>query len=351
LSLLGRTGDAQERRHLSESILPAIPELRHAHAHPDPERDPLKVLFIAGAGRSGSTLIERLMGQFDGFVSLGEMSWIFEVGVQRNYLCGCGLPYHECPLWVKVFDEAFGGMDNIDADKMRDFWALNHAFRGPNGLGHLHARGRAELAEKAADCVAVIEALYLAVQRVTGARVIVDTSKSLLTPILMRNSQVVDLHVALLVRDPRAIAFSWATPKPDPTRGPDAIQDKKSVLNSALWWLASYVTGDAVRQEGNPPSMLLRYEDFTEDPAEYLRQLAALVGETVDPTALFNDDSIELVETHSVWGNPMRFAGRVVIRRDDRWKTDLPARDRRFVEALTLPYLRRFGYRPGIQRP
>lgn len=342
---------AQRRRELPESVLPAIPALRRAHEHPETGREPLKVLFIAGAGRSGSTLIDRLMGQFDGFVSLGELSWIFEVGVQRNYLCGCGLPYHECPLWLKVFDEAFGGMDTIDADKMRDFWALNHAFRGPNGLGHLHRRGREELAAKASDCAAVIEALYLAVARITGARVIVDTSKSVLTPILMRSSKVVDLHVALLVRDPRAVAFSWATPKDDPTRGEGAVQDKASALNSALWWLASYVTGDAIRKEGNPPSMLLRYEDFTEDPAEYLRQLAALVGEKVDATAMFDGDGIELIDTHSVWGNPMRFAGRVIIRRDDRWKTGLSTRDRRLVEALTYPYLGRFGYRPGIDHP
>ena len=32
-----------------------------------------KVLFIGGYGRSGSTLLDRLLGQIDGFVSVGEV--------------------------------------------------------------------------------------------------------------------------------------------------------------------------------------------------------------------------------------------------------------------------------------
>jgi len=42
----------------------------------------IKVVYIGGVGRSGSTLIDLLAGQADGFFSVGEIIWIW----QRNCL-------------------------------------------------------------------------------------------------------------------------------------------------------------------------------------------------------------------------------------------------------------------------
>jgi hypothetical protein len=57
-----------------------------------------------------------------------------------------------------------------------------------------------------------------------------------------------------------------------------------------------------------------------------------------------------MVETHSVWGNPMRFESRIRIKRDDRWRTAMPSRDQRVVEAMAWPLMRRYGYPLGPRR-
>jgi hypothetical protein len=55
---------------------------------------------------------------------------------------------------------------------------------------------------------------------------------------------------------------------------------------------------------------------------------------------------IELQPTHSVAGNPMRFAlGVTELRPDEAWRTAMRPRDRRVVTAATYPALRFFGYR------
>ena len=72
------------------------------------------VLFIAGPGRSGSTLLDLLLGQIDGFCSTGEMRYIWERGFAQNQLCGCGKPFRECEFWTQVVKEAFGGFENVD---------------------------------------------------------------------------------------------------------------------------------------------------------------------------------------------------------------------------------------------
>src|SRR6476469_754930 len=54
------------------------------------------VLFIAGWGRSGSTLLDRMLGQVPGVFSAGELRDIWDRGVREDRLCGCGQPFHEC---------------------------------------------------------------------------------------------------------------------------------------------------------------------------------------------------------------------------------------------------------------
>ena len=44
-------------------------------SHPRP-----KILFIAGIGRSGSTLLSRMLAQIDGFQAVGELHHLWQTG-------------------------------------------------------------------------------------------------------------------------------------------------------------------------------------------------------------------------------------------------------------------------------
>src|SRR5215472_7373359 len=67
------------------------------------------VVYIAGSGRSGSTLLERTLGEIPGFVNVGELIDLFRREASRADRCGCGLPFGDCPFWASVGERAFGG--------------------------------------------------------------------------------------------------------------------------------------------------------------------------------------------------------------------------------------------------
>ena len=52
--------------------------------------NPTTVLYVAGAGRSGSTLLDNLLGQIPGFFSAGELRYVWE----RGLIDGRQLPGH-----------------------------------------------------------------------------------------------------------------------------------------------------------------------------------------------------------------------------------------------------------------
>src|ERR1700704_6679072 len=68
----------------------------------------VRVLYIAGTGRSGSTLLANILGQVDGIFNAGEVRYIWERGMLENRLCGCGRRFADCPVWTEILSEAFG---------------------------------------------------------------------------------------------------------------------------------------------------------------------------------------------------------------------------------------------------
>ena len=99
------------------------------------------------------------------------------------------------------------------------------------------------------------------------------------------------------------------------------------------------------------PTLRVRYEDLATAPLATLAEVASFAGIAASGAELdfMGSDAGErwahLRAAHTASGNPMRFTtGRIVIRTDDRWRTAMPAAQRRSVTAMTLPLLARYGY-------
>ena len=68
-----------------------------------------RVLFLSGLGRSGTTILERVLGELPGVCSAGELVHLWQRGVLDDELCGCGEPFSRCGFWTEVGRRAFGG--------------------------------------------------------------------------------------------------------------------------------------------------------------------------------------------------------------------------------------------------
>ena len=55
--------------------------------------DSTKVPYVAGFGQSESTLLGDILGQVNGFVSVGETRGIRDNGRILDKLCSCGAPF------------------------------------------------------------------------------------------------------------------------------------------------------------------------------------------------------------------------------------------------------------------
>ncbi|MFI1194916.1 sulfotransferase family protein [Micromonospora sp. NPDC020750] len=314
---------------------------------------PVRVLYLAGSGRSGSTLVTTVLGQYAGFFAAGELRYLWQRGEVENRPCGCGLPFRDCPVWRAVrrdvpVDRA-GGIAAGLRGRLR--------LRGVPALVRRHRRGRRAVPAHPDD--AALAGLYAAVARHAGARVVVDSSKLPPYGALVGALPGVELRVLHLVRDPRATAFSWRRRRGLDGEADERLMSRPPVWKAALLWLV-WNTLTARLWAGDPGRYLrVRYEDLTADPEATLGRIAAFAdaGTTTGSDAeagLFTRPdagpftgpaTVRLAPTHSVAGNPSRHrTGPVPIAADVEWRRGLSWWSYAVVTTLTAPGLRRFGY-------
>ncbi|HKZ43206.1 MAG TPA: hypothetical protein VJ044_19770, partial [Candidatus Hodarchaeales archaeon] len=183
-------------------------------------RERIKVLYISGWGRSGSTILSNILGQVEGFFPVGEIRFIWTRNLLENRLCGCSVPFMNCEIWQKIFTEAFGGFEKVDANRVAHLCErFTRTRQVPRMLFMPH---KMESHPDMIEYLDHLDKLYRAIQSVTGCRVIVDSSKYPSYASILDLLPNLDLYVVHLVRDSRAVSFSWSKKK----RQPDSTIDE-----------------------------------------------------------------------------------------------------------------------------
>ncbi len=302
----------------------------------------IKVLYIAGSGRSGSTILQSILGQIEGFSAIGELCYVWGC---FDAPCECGILLQECDTWKAVVGEAFGGMDHIDISKM---YHLAKSFRIQHLpfvlIPHIRQKHMSRLREYLDN----LEKLYRAIHSITGSRVIVDSSKSAAYGYLLRLIPAIELYVVHLIRDSRATAYSWTRKKlfrPNTTY----YMARHHPARSSWQWNARNITAEVYLRQTPARYMQLRYEDFVDNPQESINRVLDLLGETDVHLPFVAEHTVEINKiNHSVFGNLVRFqTGAVELEVDQEWKTKMKRAHKIAVTALTWPLLLKYGYLPG----
>lgn len=309
---------------------------------PDPA--PVRLLYVGGVPRSGSTLADLMIGQLPGHIGVGELYYLWTDGPRHNVRCACGVLFADCPFWTEVGGRAFGGWSETLVEEMLGLQQrVDRTARIPALLG---APAGSRFARAADRYTRRLTALYRAIADTSGASVVVDSSKRPSLAFALRRDPDVDLAVAHVVRDPRGVAYSWRKRVPDgATHRGD--MPRWSLATVSRRWITVNAAVGALRRFG-VPGVRVRYEDLIADPASQLTRIAALhrTGVSAADLDFLAEGGVRPASTHTIAGSRIRHAGGVLpLRLDEEWRTSLPATQRRLVTLATAVSRWRYGYR------
>ena len=300
-----------------------------------------------GYGRSGSTIIGNILGELPGVVHVGELVSLWRLGLIGRRVCGCGARIAQCEFWSSVLKIGFAGPPWNGIDPRRTAAMQRETVRLRTTPRILRAAARPRLRTPALEAYArIADRLYLSIREAAGADVIVDTSKHVPEAALLRLLPNADAFFVHLVRDPRAVAFSWQRVRRSPGEGRREQTQRVGSATSGRSWLVTNLGAEAIRRAVSPDrSLLVRYEDFVSEPRRTMEGVARLIGASPGDLPFVDDRTVRLGANHTAGGNPGRLSsGQMSIRSDDEWRTAQAKRARSVSTAFALPLLHRYHY-------
>lgn len=298
-----------------------------------------KIIYVAGYGRSGSTLLDMMLASHPAVFGAGEMSTICRHVWPNDEFCACHNRVRACPLWSGVMDEWLaGGVDPAAHARLQQ--KIEPVIAPARSLGGATARQYGDQT--------------LSLLRITAAHrgqpVLLDSSKSPGRALALATAAAdagVDFRAIHLVRDPRAVAYSMSKPmKIDTQAGVQKRIRAHPAWRTALRW--SYVNAGAdalMRRLPDTRAIRIRYEDLVAYPAETLGRIGLAVG--LPELADWGQSIAEgqpIAAEHQVAGSRIRMSGPMALKADLHWQDRMAPAAQRQVERITAGRMRRYGY-------
>ncbi len=273
-----------------------------------------KVIYVMGAGRSGSTILGVALGNCDGWFFAGELDkWLLMSGISMYERDAPEDPRRDKELWRAMREDVDAPSDLFGREARRCIEHSTSLFR----LDKLPVRRRLRPRYRF-----VTEKLYRSVAKRTGAGHIVDSSHLPLRALQLQSMRGIELYLLFLVREPRGVVASWDR------RGLPEPRFSMLATNAYLW-LTNLLSALVFLRHSRERRLFVRYEDFLTKPEAVLGDILACAG---SDAAI--PDLGSLSTGNPYHGNRLIFSERVSLRRGPA----TPSPRAPLTKALQLPW-------------
>ncbi len=233
------------------------PQPRSDPTQVDPGSQKPKVIYVMGAGRSGSTILGVTLGNCEGVFYAGELDkWLLRSGEPK--LKG----EQRTSFWKRVKEQVNDAepLYGPTAHKYLERSSALFTFRGRSVRGRIRE-----------SYLRVMGELYRAIAANAAATHVVDTSHYPLRARQLQSLDEIELYLLLLLREPQQVVASFA-------RG-DVQEPRFHPAKTRAYLLLTHLLSAWVFSK-HPPQrrFVLANEDFAADPEGVLRSLLQRVG-------------------------------------------------------------------------
>jgi hypothetical protein len=258
-----------------------------------------KVIYILGAARSGSTLLDVLLGNAADAFSGGEMMKFPQLrGIPH------GAPHDSATyaFWSRVGEgvQAKTGMDYAALEALVDRFELHGAF--VHNLFSLHS---ASLTEKYRH---YINLLFDMVCQLSGKNIVIDSSKRPSRALALRNFLHYELYIIYLVRNPVDVIRSMTNRQ--------VAQDSKGWLSANLYYFLVNACSNILKTRIPETNFLtIFYENLLSDPIQQLRRVEDRFRIDLSPVKEKVESNLPLEVGYLFDGNRIRLQKSLVLDR------------------------------------
>jgi hypothetical protein len=255
----------------------------------------MKVIYIAGTGHSGSTLLDLMLNAHPEIVSVGELMNLHRrdnSGNGHHFSCSCGArSLEQCGFWSRINER----MQSAEGTSIAELGLRSHTNGSGPGAG----------------------AIYRAISEISGKAFVVDSSKSPARLAYLMHVNGLDVFPIHLIRNPKGHVYSM-------------LRKHGGFFKHIFWYEFVH---ERIRQVlKSVPHCVVHYEDLVLKPEGTLHSVLKPLGLSFDRRQLLWAEQTK----HLVGGNRMRRSKRSELVLDDAWKQSLKPAHKLMIDLGTL---------------
>ncbi len=300
-----------------------------------------QIVYIAGYGRSGSSILDAILGNHNKVFGGGELCNIFnEEYHQEGVFCGCGQKIHEnCPFWQDVFGDLTAEIPNFSLKKAFEVTRrVESSFLFRKNHFKLSAKEKAQYGN-------LWDILYKSIVSRSNCDVIIDSSKTafLSTHRIQAINTLTTQNIKIihLTRHPSAVIGAFV--KGGNLQNTLCPPKRAAALRATIGWsYANWVADYRIKKE-RVDSIQLHYEDLIQEPIKVFLQLEDFLQLSLSSIieTIKNDHPFE--PGHGIAGNRARRRNQIKLKTGSDIKPTL-SKPARMILWLTWPLARKYGY-------
>jgi len=254
-----------------------------------------KVLYIMGTARSGSTILEVLLSKGEGVFGAGELTSLIQDGFIENKQCSCGASCVECEIWGRVSEHL-----KLDKQELEEWVVLQKKMDWHDGA---FKQLFSVMPKKDVFRYQELNSrLLMAIQEVTGCKVILDSSKYAGRSLALLRVLKADVKVICLTRSPAGLMQSFQKSNKDEQR-------PKNPLGTCLYYIIALFSLKLALF--NMCALQISYEELLASPETVIRRIESHTGIDLSNTIrkINNDETFSV--GHLVTANRLRKLGAI----------------------------------------
>ena len=311
----------------------------------------INLIYIASIGRSGSTLLESMLGAHSKIQTMGELHiWPHEIEGGGVRPCSCGEYVESCVFWsemrkrvdplaqvgpgVSFFREKHNAGRTLRLNRLNSF----------NKDHTPDSKEQREIEAYGRNNHEIFHHFLKLMKEQTGESPgwIVDASKDPYRLLWLIRSGLFNIKVIHMVKNPNAFIYSVTKHLINDSDGFNLHKRLYFTARQSVAWIIQNALFSRVAANflNSDNYLLLTYEDFASAPFKAFEQVCNVVGCEYEQKAveMFRQGSV-----HTIAGNPMRYENRGIVL-DEKWKSRLPRSSKTLASVLTATVKSRYGY-------
>ncbi len=262
-----------------------------------------KLIYIAGSGKSGSTLLDIILGSNENAFSIGELNFLFRKGLIEKEYCTCKAIVKDCEIWKEVLS-IWNKKASMDQKEYRQFQIYYESKKQILKL-------LKELKNPSTKFTVFLndtKILYETISKVTKCEILIDSSKSVARALILSKIYTPDnlIVVHLIKRFSHVLNSNKKIVKKDIKSGIEFSRGERSIFYVfyflKIWLLENLILFGFF----NKKRIVVPFENYIKNPDSIIMSAH---GKIEIKTKIYNPK-------HMMAGNHMRMKKNIEINND-----------------------------------